>query len=301
MAVYNGAGYLETTLRSILNQTFTDFEFIVVNDGSTDRSGEILDLVAAQESRMCVVHQENAGLTRSLIRGCAMARGKYIARQDAGDVALNERLEKQKQVLDANEDVALVGCGVEFYAPSGELLYETLMPGAHLDEGIRKLNIDELAGPPHHGGTMFRSRAYHTVGGYREEFRCAQDIDLWLRISEIGACWGNEEVLYQASIDPDGISTRGGPQQYYFAEVAIQSAKLRRSGASDAALLSNINEPQTRKFLGNRRNLAAYYFYIASTLGSKDKAAARSYLRKALRENPLHLKALIRSLTWKGL
>jgi glycosyltransferase involved in cell wall biosynthesis len=301
MSVYNGAGHLEKTVKSILNQTFTDLEFIVVNDGSTDRSGEILDLVAAQDSRMCVVHQGNAGLTGSLIRGCAVARGKYIARQDAGDVSLSERLEKQKQILDANEDVAMVACGVEFYAPSGELLYVTLKPGGQLDEGIRKLKIDEIAGPPHHGGTMFRSQAYHTVGGYREEFRFAQDIDLWLRISEVGPCWGNDEVLYQASVDPQGISMRGGPQQFYFAEVAIQSAKLRRSGASDAALLDNINEPQARRLLGNRRNLAAYYYYIASALGNKNKVAARAYLRKALRENPLHFKALIRSLTWRGL
>jgi len=95
MGVYNGAEHLEQTLASILSQEGCDLEFIVVDDGSTDDTGSILDAWAAQDKRLRVIHQQNTGLTRALIRGCAEARGEFIARQDAGDVSLPGRLDAQ--------------------------------------------------------------------------------------------------------------------------------------------------------------------------------------------------------------
>src|SRR5215472_5045758 len=92
MSVYNNAPDLARTLDSILSQEGVDFEFIVVNDGSSDQSGQILNKYAQRDSRLRIIHQENAGLTRALIRGCDVARGEYIARQDAGDFSLPDRL-----------------------------------------------------------------------------------------------------------------------------------------------------------------------------------------------------------------
>ena len=90
MSVYNGASNLAATMDSILSQEGVELEFIVVNDGSTDETGEILDDYARRDDRVRVIHQENTGLTRALIRGCAAATGEFIARQDAGDVSLPE-------------------------------------------------------------------------------------------------------------------------------------------------------------------------------------------------------------------
>ena len=84
MSVYNGADRLASTLDSVLAQEEVDFEFIVINDGSIDESGRILDEYAARDRRIRVVHQENTGLTQALVTGCSMARGEFIARQDAG-------------------------------------------------------------------------------------------------------------------------------------------------------------------------------------------------------------------------
>src|SRR5262245_6785124 len=92
MSVYNGASNLPATINSILSQEGVALEFIVVNDGSTDKTGEILDDYARRDNRVRVIHQKNTGLTRGLIRGCDAARGEFIARQDAGDISLPERL-----------------------------------------------------------------------------------------------------------------------------------------------------------------------------------------------------------------
>jgi glycosyltransferase involved in cell wall biosynthesis len=85
--VYNGAFCLAKTLDSILSQEGVEFEFIVVNDGSSDKSGQILNDYAQRDSRLRIIHQENTGLTRALIRGCDAVRGEFIARQDAGDIS----------------------------------------------------------------------------------------------------------------------------------------------------------------------------------------------------------------------
>src|SRR5262245_31636274 len=99
MSVYNGASHLAATIDSILSQEEVELEFIVVNDGSTDGSGDILDRYALQDGRVRVTHQGRAGLTRALIAGCEIAKGKFIARQDAGDFSFPSRLKSQAAVL----------------------------------------------------------------------------------------------------------------------------------------------------------------------------------------------------------
>src|SRR5919197_1200716 len=95
MSVYNGAANLRETIDSILNQEGVSLEFIIVNDGSTDESPRILAEYAERDLRINIIRQENQGLTRALIRGCAAAQGTYIARQDTGDISLPGRLIQQ--------------------------------------------------------------------------------------------------------------------------------------------------------------------------------------------------------------
>ena len=107
LPVRNGAADLPKAIDTILAQTFTDFELIVVNDGSTDGTAAVLD--AIRDPRVRVVHQENMGLAAALNRGISLARGRYIARQDHDDWAKPTRLEKQVAFMEANPDCALVG------------------------------------------------------------------------------------------------------------------------------------------------------------------------------------------------
>ena len=107
MAVYNGEKYLRESIKSILKQTCTDFEFVIINDGSYDRTGEILDEFAKVDKRIKVIQQENKGLAQSLNNGIQMARGEFIARMDADDIALPNRLEAQSRAMLKNKRIGL--------------------------------------------------------------------------------------------------------------------------------------------------------------------------------------------------
>ncbi len=156
MSVYNGGSSLAATLDSILAQEGVAFEFIVVDDGSTDGSGALLDDYARRDERLRVIHQDNRGLTRALIRGCAAARGPFIARQDAGDISLPGRLARQSAFLESNPEVVLTACGTRFVGPAGELLYEQVQHGDELQRGLEQLDSKRIRGPSHHGSVMFR-------------------------------------------------------------------------------------------------------------------------------------------------
>lgn len=297
MSVYNGAEHLNETLASILSQEGCDFEFVVVDDGSTDNTANFLDAWAARDARLRVIHQQNTGLTRALIRGCAEARGEFIARQDAGDVSLPGRLAAQCAALQKSTDVVMVACGARFVAPGGEALYEVVRSGEELSWGLSNLEVQKIQGPPHHGGTMFRREIYLSVGGYRPAFVVAQDIDLWLRLAEKGVCWGLEAVCYEARLAANSISGRRRGEQMRAGILAIECAKLRRSGQSDVARIE-IEPPICIRTGGatTRLEKSRFNYFIGACLRKSDANAARRYFRQAVRENPLFLRALARSI-----
>ncbi len=297
MSVYNGAEHLAETLESVLEQKECGFEFIVVNDGSTDATAHILDDYAARDNRLHVIHQKNTGLTLALIRGCAQARGEFIARQDAGDISLPGRMKRQCEFLQGFSDVVMTGCAVQFSGPMREPLYQTAKPMMQLDDGLRQLKIEHLHGPPHHGGTMFRRDAYQKVGGYRAAFVVAQDIDLWLRLSELGRCLGMNEVLYQARLEAGSISSRRREEQFRSGTLALACARQRQAGGNDQALLDAYVPETLPKTIVGRFEKARFHYFIASCLTGHDRMAAKRYYRRVLKENPLHLKALFRLIT----
>ena len=114
MCVHNGERYLYEALESVLNQTFEDFEFIIVDDASADNTPAILKEYAAQDGRIRLMRNaHNLGLTRSLNKALRLAKGEYIARQDADDISLPQRLEKQVEFLNSNSRTAVVGSWTE--------------------------------------------------------------------------------------------------------------------------------------------------------------------------------------------
>src|SRR5258708_724619 len=209
MSVYNGAPTLGATLDSILGQTERDFECIVVDDGSTDATPDILAAYAARDPRIRVIGQPNTGLTRALIAGCADARGLYIARHDAGDLSDPRRFEIQKRALDADPEIVFVSGATLFAGPELEPLQVNRGSGAALEPAfIIDLSMPHalIEGPTHHGAVMFRRDAYERAGGYRAAFYYGQDYDLWYRLAELGKFLYIDEVLYTARITPDSIT-----------------------------------------------------------------------------------------------
>ena len=253
MSVYNGAATLRDSVQSILSQEGVDLEFIVVDDGSSDASAVILDEFVRADRRIRVIHQENRGLTRALIRGCAEATGEFIARQDCGDVSLPGRLRAELRVLESGSDIALVSCGTCFVGPVGEQLYEVSIANDDAANGLMALDIGRARGPAHHGSTLFRREGYERVGGYREQFYFAQDLDLWTRLIEQGRHVALPDVLYKASFALGSISGQHRRQQIATAKIIRECARMRRAGLDEVATVAKAARHRTGAEKGEAR------------------------------------------------
>ena len=142
MAVYNGERWLAESIQSVLEQTFTNFEFIIVNDGSNDCSLQIINQFSKKDSRIRVYNKKNSGLADSLNYGIAEARGEWIARIDADDICSLERLQKQIECVRLNTDLVLVGSGLVIIDENGIIIkhFPKVSASKHLKEVLKFLN-----------------------------------------------------------------------------------------------------------------------------------------------------------------
>jgi len=299
MSVYNGADTLEKSIVSILRQKDVDFEFIVVNDGSTDTTLDILSRFAASDDRLKILNQKNKGLTRSLIRGCAKARGGYIARQDAGDLSFPGRLQKQADCLSCNAQVALVSCGILYVDERDEFLYDRLLSKKEISQGLQLQNSSKIKGP-FHGCVMFRNEQYKKVGGYRKEFDVSQDLDLWMRFMEVGDHYQVSELLYQVALLQNSISNLKRDLQMVSTKLILECARRRRSGLSEEPVLEKAaglaaRRKKTMRWLSS----ANWAYYLARVSHANNPETACHYYKQAIGHNPVHLKAILKLVQLK--
>lgn len=293
MSVYNGERHLRESVESVLGQEYGDFELLIVNDGSTDGSRDILAQYARQDGRLRIIDQENQGLTRALIRACAEARAPYIARQDADDVSLPGRLARQVAFLEGHRDVTLLSCWTEFVGPENEVLFavERRERAAEATRSLRAGARAELKGIPGHGTAFFRRSDYERAGGYRPQFYFAQDLDLWMRLTDFGLVAFVPEVLYRARIDPDAISGRHAAAQRELARIIVELKTQRERGGEDAALLERA--AQIGPAHGPRTTRGGGHYFIGRLLQRRQDPRGAKYLRLALEANPFHWRARI--------
>lgn len=211
MSVYNGSQYLRQSVDSILNQSFTDFEFIIIDDYSTDNTWEILTEYVEQDRRIKLLkNQENLGLTKSLNLGLKLARGEYIARQDADDISLPKRFEKQIAWLDKDSEVILVSCDLELIDSKGNSSGKFQRACAPELVGWYLLFYNHLAG---HSQVTFRRETVINLGGYCETRRYSQDYELWCRLVKVGKIVILPEVLAQQRRHDESISNKKTSEQ----------------------------------------------------------------------------------------
>ena len=288
MSVFNNEDTLSVALDSILSQEGVKLEFIVIDDGSTDGSGKILDEAAARDPRMKVVHKKNEGLTRALVEGCAMASASWIARQDADDISRPGRLRAQFDRALQHDGPVLITCGAVWRTPEGINMF-SVVPESDLNRKILERGESICA----HGTAFFSKAAYESVGGYRKEFYYAQDLDLFTRIARFGPVAAVSDMLYAYTFSPNSISTHSAAVQKKF------RALISRSDASALkeadALSRKIREGSVRK-----ADPFAGYYFIGSCLKSKNPGAAAQYFRKALDLRPWSIKTMARLLQSKA-
>jgi len=179
MTVYNAAPFVEQATHSILDQTLGDFEFIIVNDGSTDGSKAILERLAAEDDRIRLVHQANAGVSAAANRGLDMARGRYIARMDADDISHPERFEHQVAYLDAHPQIGVLGTQVQYVDRDGRPRDANwFLPTSPGLTAWRTLFRCCIANPT----VTMRARLFSNSNVYDEDIKYGEDYDLWTRL-----------------------------------------------------------------------------------------------------------------------
>ncbi|WP_203227893.1 MULTISPECIES: glycosyltransferase family 2 protein [Haloferacaceae] len=283
VGAYNEEDSLADTIQSLLGQSFSDYEIIIVDDGSTDKTAEIAKSFEDTRVRLVAI-DENIGLPKALNRGIQESEGEYIARADADEYSDPFRLQKQRSVFEANSGVQAVGCWYATIGPDNERV-ATVQVSQNRDFGVNDLlnNGPGIA----HGSVMMQKEAIKRVGGYREEFTLAQDYDLWFRMAdEFGEGWLDvvPEVLYERRVEAHQLEKR--ELQRLFAETARKCAKRRQRGEDDTGLLKELSdraqEVESRNF--NSRVATGMYHYLQGNhlLEQGNHTASRHRALKAI-------------------
>ena len=224
MAVYNGQKYVREAIESILNQTFRDFEFIIVDDGSIDTTSEILKEYAREDERIKIItNPKNIGLTKSLNKAIKVAQGKYIARMDADDISLPERLERQIEFMRKNPEVGLLGTAYYEMNLKGEIVGDKFFPTS--DKKLKKILIKY--NPFFHASVMIRKEILDKIGLYNENIPKAQDYDLWFRVTRSHKLANLDEPLMKRRYTKEMISIKKENEQIFWAQKARAGAIQR--------------------------------------------------------------------------
>ena len=201
LPVYNGARFLRSSIESILQQTFSDFEFFIIDDGSTDESRVIIQSYKDTRIQPFENHQ-NIGITESLNKGISAARGKYIARMDADDVSLFNRFEKQVGFLERHPEVAMVGANCTLIDGRGN----TLGQENYFSSAAEIMKQIFVHNPFAHSAVMMRADAIKECGMYDRRYLHNEDYDLWLRIASRHSVANLEEVLLLRRVHESSVT-----------------------------------------------------------------------------------------------
>jgi len=222
MSAFNEQEFISETIKSILNQTFSDFEFIIIDDGSQDKTFDCIKRF--NDPRILIIRQSNIGLTKSLNKGIRISKGEYIARVDAQELYHPSRFEKQVKFLDANPNIAVVSNWARFVDKKGNLIYFKKRP-------CLAIEIKRFLGflnPIIHTSCMIRKKFLIKIGGYNENFPYAQDYELWLRLATKYELANIPEFLCTIKVSSQGISTIKTKEQIKCAFMALISSVKRK-------------------------------------------------------------------------
>ena len=228
MSAFNSSKWIEESIKSVLAQSFKNFEFIIVNDGSTDSTSEILEKYQSIDNRIIIITKKNTGLTNSLNIGIKKSKTGLILRIDSDDISSKKRFKRQYDYMKYNPQCGLLSGNCIEINQSNNTLFKHIYPNSH-DKIIKNLEMGKNVIP--HSAVIFRKDLFNDVGGYRETFKRSQDIDLWLRLSEVAKINSlpGEPIVrirkHSSSLTHDEIT--------HFTNMSIISYMSRKSGRQD--------------------------------------------------------------------
>jgi glycosyltransferase involved in cell wall biosynthesis len=278
MPVYNAEKYVAEAVESILAQTFRDFEFHIVDDGSTDNSLAILKEYAARDSRIHLVSRPNTGYLIALNEMMARSEGEWIARMDSDDIALPERFEEQMRYLAEHPDCVLVGSRAIIIDPEGQALTTMVDAFSHEEIDGKLMTAQSCI---FHPAVIFRKQLAIDLGSYRKQYEFAEDMDLFLRLAEVGRI---------ANIDKPLLKYREHFKKIGHVQATRQSELTRRL-LEEAYQRRGLTPPEsvtsfTRLAIGEGERFRTWAWWA---LMSGNVSAARKHAMSCLVRLPLTL------------
>lgn len=266
MPVYNGLPFLEQSIESILNQTLTDFEFVILNDGSTDGSEQTLRMWEQRDSRIHVLNSsERLGLVKSSNLVVSRSRAQLVARMDADDICKPERLSRQWEVFRQNPDVVLAGTLCDGIDAAGHFVRPR--------DRSRILRRSRIAPFPH-GSVMFRRSAFDHIGGYRTEAQGFEDQDLFRRALAAGRVVTLPEVLYCYRYHASNATIASLPKAENYLSSIYLSGAMRLWAGQKPEILTKVVSDRSLTWNVRRLMVAAW-----AAWGERHAKSLRSFMR----------------------
>ena len=281
-------GSLKESIKSITNQTYKNLQIIIVNDGSCKNVSNIIN--SFNDSRIDLIESAKIGLTKSLNLGLQNAKGYYIARHDAGDFSLKNRIAKQVSFLSNNPSIAMCGTFVSELSIDGIELGIIKYP---LKNDLIKKKII-LQNVFCHGSIMITKKTITSLKGYRQKFYTSQDYDLWLRLIEKYSVANIDLPLYKRIISPDSISFKNKDIQKRFADYALECFFARKMIMSEPDMPKNILKECNSNFEPNRENDCDYNFYCGRRLYALgEMSKSREFFLKSISLRSINMVKII--------
>ena len=279
MPVYDAERYLAIAVASLLRQTFADFELLVFDDGSRDRSAAIVE--GFRDPRIRLFRRPHAGYAVWLREGVQLARGEFVARMDADDVARPQRFEKQLAHLRRHPDCVALGSEVLLIDPDGRPIGERGVPLAH--EAIEAALLEGRGGALVHPSAIFRREALLAIGNYRPECEPAEDLDLYLRLAEKGCLANLPDTLLEHRLHVGKVSAERAGAQRRQMLVILRDARLRRGLRVEGDWLPPVAESLPA--------VDYWHYWARSAIRGRRLATARRYAFAVLIRQPFAVRS----------
>lgn len=286
MPAYNTEKYIGEAIQSVLDQTFTDFELLIINDGSTDGTEGIIR--SFSDTRIVVINQPNGGVSKALNTGLRHARAKYIARFDADDICCRERLAAQFAFMEANPDYVLSGSNAEYIDMNGEYIF-SFECAAFTDDEIRSLSGSRC--PFLHVSVMYHKHDVMEAGGYDENAHTFEDHLLWATLIQRGKVCNLPEKLVKVRFNPESLTIDEkwrGKRFNQLKYTALQNRHITKNEGDE--ILSIIREQDTARI-----KKGSYYSLLAKKYlwNNYNPGKARRNIQQLIRINPLKPEAYL--------
>ncbi|OOQ57279.1 glycosyltransferase family 2 protein [Mucilaginibacter pedocola] len=282
MPAYNAGKYIGEAIASVLAQTFTNFELMIVNDGSTD---DTLDIISSfDDNRIVVIHQSNKGVSAALNTGLKYARAPYIARFDADDVCYPNRLQLQYDFITANPQYSIVGSEADYIDNEGEFLF-THQLAAYSYADIKQLDVSVC--PMIHSCVLYKKDVIVGAGGYNEHAYTFEDHFLWAQLLKTEQACNLPQPLIKVRLNPESVTIDEKWHTRKFRAIKQESLKTRRISASEGIELQRIGKGQ----YSAKNKHGAYYALCGKKflLNNYQPQRARNHVVRAIALQPLRL------------